>query len=227
MRVGDWSNHLLLASGSILGPEVPSGSTYRTNTTMGHYGMSCQYWRVPEMRFMHPGLNQYLTGVGSWWWRESSSCGQCIKVTEPETDRSVVLVIGDYCPECTPRQLDMNDWASRKLNDRNKALNYQKLFVERVECDWPRGVEFKLHRDSSKWHWYIIPVFLREPLISLKCRGQAAYHDKYGRWVIEFKKDLPRYGESYTVLACDSGSCFKNDITFGEERYSEVGHEEL
>lgn len=213
MKIIDWSNHLLLTAGSITGPRVPSGSTYRTNATMGHYGMSCQYWRPPEMQFMHPGLNHYLTGVGKWWWLDSRSCGQCLKVTEPQRNISVILVVADYCPECTPRQLDMNDMASKNLNAKIKPTNHQKLYVQRIVCDWSRQVEFRLHRDSSRWHWYIIPVFLKQPLISLESRERTAVHDKYGRWVIEFKTNLPEFNRPYSVYACDTHSCFKNDIT--------------
>lgn len=206
----DQTGHLLLTAGQIMSSFKPSGSTFRTNEGMGHYGMSCQYWQPPRLKYMHPGLNRYLTGVGSWWWKDSYVCGQCLEIRR--FSKNVVVVVGDYCPECTPMQLDLIDIASRKLSFHNKPENYDDIKVRKVSCDWPHKRQYYLDKGSSVYNWYIIPLFLERPLISLRAMNHSGYHDKYGRWVVAFKTLFP--SSKVKIYACDDLHCFVDSIYF-------------
>jgi hypothetical protein len=218
MKVVDHTAKLLLTQGALITKTyVDTGATFRTNENMGMYGMSCQYWQPPKLTYMHPGFNPYLTGAGSWWWRNSSACGQCLEVKRG--DAAVILVIADYCPECTPKQLDMNNYASEILNNNNRARNYLDLKVRRVSCDWGGAAinvnrYYYLDKGSSIFNWYVIPLYLERPLTSLRVYDTDAYHDKYGRWVLAFKKYKPPTEGEVELDACDSSGCFKDKQYF-------------
>lgn len=139
------------------------------------------------------------------------SCGQCLEVSR--ANRSVVIVVADYCPECSPKQLDINDMASSKLSTRNRPENYVDLQVKKVVCNWHAKRQYYLDKGSSVYNWYIIPLFLERPLKSLSVLNQSAIHDKYGRWVIGFRDKFPNFG-NVEVKACDSKSCFSDYIKF-------------
>ena len=165
---------------------------------MGHYGMSCQYWK-PPLRYMHAGDNQYLVGVGDWWWDNSDTCGQCLIVKNG--NRTVNLVIADYCPECSPKQLDINQYASAALSPRERPQNFRNLTVYKGDCVWEtRQPRIFLDQGSSMYNWYMIPLYFPRPALSVEVLGQKAYHDNYGRWVIGFKNVYPRAGYIHTVF---------------------------
>lgn len=184
MRV-DWTVGLLTAGLNGKEKILESGATFRTNHTMGHFGMSCQYWQPKYgLEYMHPGLNEYLTGVGRWWWDGSKECGRCLLI-----NKTVVVAIADYCPECTPRQLDLNDKASKKLSRRNRPENYRDLHVKIVDCKWKGKVAgVWLDKGSNVYNWYVIPLYLRQPLARVRVGFINAVHDRYGRWVVSFKR---------------------------------------
>lgn len=166
-----------------------SGATYRTNQTMGHFGMACQYWQPPALTYLHPGESVYLTGVGSYWWRDSRECGRCLLVNSGA--KYVSLVVSDYCPECSPRQLDINDNAVRLLSSKGQLQNFQKLTVMKVKCHWQDKPYFYLDKGSSVYNWYLIPLNFPQPLVRVTVLEQEAQHDKYGRWAIGFKGKFP------------------------------------
>ena len=216
MRI-DLTSHLILAAGRQFGqPTLNAGATFRTNATMGQYGMSCQFYQPPEIQYMHPGLNPYVAGVGRHWWANSKSCGQCIKITNTHNNKSGLAIIADYCPECTPRQLDLGDKVSRKLSSHDKPENYGAwLKVENVECDWQPAQQptFAVHKDSSAWHWYVIPQFLSAPLKSITIENQQASHDNYGRWVWAWR--APKPAKTYEAKICTiKDECTTTTIQF-------------
>ena len=73
---------------------IDSGATYRHSkeTDMN----ACQYWQPPNLNYMNSQYSKYITGVGSALWESSKSCGQCLEVKN--NDKTVIVVIGDYCP---------------------------------------------------------------------------------------------------------------------------------
>lgn len=164
-----------------------SGATYRTNRTMGHFGMSCQYWKE-GLRYMHPGESIILTGVGKYWWDDSKECGRCLLVRFK--DRWSSVVIADYCPECTPRQLDLNEYSTRWLLG-GQLTNLPVLSVAKFKCVWKGKPMLVLDEGSSVYTWYIIPLNFPEPLKGIQVLNQSANHDKFGRWVIAFKVKFP------------------------------------
>lgn len=159
--------------------EIITGATFRSDRVMGKYGMSCQYWKA-DLKYMSSGHSRYLTGVGQWWWDESRACGQCLLIND-----RVLVVIADYCPNCSPKQLDLNDQASASLNTRERPMNYNHLRVRKVACDWRHKAGVWKDVGSDRRVWYLIPLYLPQPLKSLKVGNTQAYHDKYGRWVVE------------------------------------------
>ena len=54
--------------------------------------------------------------------------------------------------------------------------------------------------------FYLIPVFMTEPLKTLCVDNICAYHDKYGRWVVEMHDSY--YKQSYLVKMTNSGASF-------------------
>lgn len=104
-----------------------SGATYRGRDSVAEN--SCQY---QEAKYMDSLTSPHIVGVGSWWWQHSLSCGQCLLI---RTDKKEAIgVIGDYCPGCSPRQLDLNPTLSASLSLKHKPQNYQVLHVAKVPC---------------------------------------------------------------------------------------------
>lgn len=188
-----------------------AGATFRSNTGMGGYDGSCQYWQKGLFNFADPGWNPYLVGVGSYFWNNSVACGQCLHVTNPANGNSVVVVVTDYCPPpCSSRQLDLQASSSAFLASgtstnsipyKGGPQNYASLQVRRVECDWKgEPLMYWFSTGSSAYSWYIIIAFQTIPVIDIKVEkldltdptkvigaGYNAHHDKYGRWAISFK----------------------------------------
>ena len=194
----DTTHNLLLLSLPLLGEVFKSGATYRP--TNQSFPVSCQYWQPPKLAYMNSGFNRYVVGVGKNLWRQSQSCGQCLEVTNQL--KTIIVVIADYCPPpCTPMQLDLNQEASAALNPhRSQPRNHFDLQVRLVECQWPQNLTFHLDKGSSVYNWYMIPLYVKQPLKSVMVRGQQATHDLYGRWVIGFKHKFPVCNKSIEVM---------------------------
>jgi hypothetical protein len=77
--------------------------------------------------------------------------------------------------------------------------NFNRLFVYRVECDWKsEPLHYFFDRGSSTFHWYLVIVFETVPVTRIAVekvdeqgrilvKGYVDGHDRYGRWVIQFK----------------------------------------
>jgi hypothetical protein len=146
-KINDVSSRVRLGYGKILGPRVDSGATFRGNSDMGNTIGSCQFGLLKKnMNYVDSGFNPYLVGVGSYFWKGSSSCGQCLLLRNPKNGRSVVSMITDYCPPpCTSKQLDLHVAGSAFLASGNSLNsqpyrggpeNFARLEVYPVECDW-------------------------------------------------------------------------------------------
>jgi hypothetical protein len=182
---------------------------------MGQYGMSCQFWDPPAVKYIHPGLNQYLTGVGRYWWRNSTTCGKCLDIKNTRNGKRTTVIVGDFCPECSPRQLDIVDLASAKLSSHDKPENYGSwLDITEVECNWLPEEEPKLipHKHTSPWHWYLIPTFLKQPLQNISISNTKGYHDNFGRWVWDWAK--PKKEGVFEVEMCDRKTCCRKDFHY-------------
>lgn len=175
-----------------------TGATYRPANES--YPMSCQYWQPPALTYMNSGFNRFVVGVGGKLWKGSETCGQCLEIKSQY--RVILVVIADYCPPpCTPMQLDLNPMASAALSvSKTQPRNHYNLTARKVDCHWGIEMSFYLDKGSSVYNWYMIPLYIKRPLKSVKVLGQYAYHDLYGRWVIGFKKKFPLLGSRVEIL---------------------------
>lgn len=181
---------------------------------MGRYGMSCQFWQPGLLEYLHP-THPLITGVGSWWWEESRQCHQCLKLTNKLNNLSTTVMIADYCPECTPRQLDLNDRASAKLSSRKRPENYYNLSAKLIPCSPKFPTQLFLDKGSSNFNWYIIPLHISTPFLNMSTQDKKAYHDRYGRWVFHWpkKKTTPTLITACTPELCHSFSINENNTT--------------
>jgi hypothetical protein len=207
----DWTSGLvLLASFFQNTPVLETGATYRVS--YDYWGMSCQYWDPDSgMKYMAPTENPYVTGVGSALWKGSWSCGQCLLVSYK--NRSKVVVITDYCPPpCSPNQLDLDPETSAYLANSKTPRNYKhrELTVRKVGCKWGKKPWLYLHKDSSIYVWYIIPLFFETPPFELSVLNIKASHDLYGRFVVSFSKTKPRCNTTYKILVNRKNTLFLN-----------------
>lgn len=161
-----------------------SGATYRD--TVGNEN-ACQY---NVSHFMHSGTNPHIVGVGSWWWDGSKVCGQCLRIMNVHNGKEVTGVVGDYCPECSPRQLDLSQSLSMRLNDGKKPSNCDTLLVAKVDCDWypkPQPVQYFLYPGSDNWQLYVAFMLDAQPAQAVTVNGSRGVHDLYGRWYVPLK----------------------------------------
>ena len=173
--------------------------------------MSCQFWQPGVLEYLHPTHPQVI-GVGEWWWKESRQCHQCLLLSNNLNNHTTKVLIADYCPECTPRQLDLNDKASAKLSSKNRPENYYNLTAREIPCQTINSVPL-LFRDkgSSIYHWYLIPLNIKHPLKNITLPDKnSAEHDKYGRWILHFNRSHKPY---YSATACDPISCFSINVS--------------
>ncbi|KAI3649809.1 hypothetical protein MP228_005441 [Amoeboaphelidium protococcarum] len=207
----DLSSAIRLGYGKILASKpTVTGATFRHADNMGGLDGSCMYWKNKRLNFVDPGYNPYLIGVGAALWHGSKSCGQCYLIQNPTTNRSVTVMITDYCPECSRHQLDMNAAASAFLSGgpsyldipyhpRGGPRNYNSLLTWPVECDWKgQRVGYFFDNGSSRFNWYIILYFLKVPLKDVRVESVMGNgttisvgitsHDKYGRWVVQWRR---------------------------------------
>ncbi len=192
----DWTALLLLQAISQNGNVFKTGATYRVSAD--YWGMSCQYWMPPSLLYMAPTENIYVTGVGKGLWADSKECGRCLLVKYG--NRSQIVVVADYCPACSNMQLDLSQEASAYLT-KGKVRNFAatELSVQKVGCNWGKQAKLYLHKDSSVYVWYIIPLFFSFPPRSINVLGVDAEHDKYGRFVVSFKGVKPKCDKNYPV----------------------------
>ena len=187
---------------------ISAGGTFRGHVDMGGKPGSCQLWDKAYMKYMDPGWNPYIVGVGSYFFNESLACGQCLRIRNPKNNFSIVSVITDYCPPpCGSKQLDIQLAGSaflasgNSLNDKpykGGPENYNNLEVWIVQCSWDRPMEYYFDTGSSAYHWYLIILYANEPATRIQVdavdkdnkflySGKTQGHDKFGRWVIQFK----------------------------------------
>lgn len=173
---------LLAGSSSV---KYLSGATYRVNDDWPDG--SCQFRDIMDYR-----TNPYVVGVGSWWWKHSLACGQCILIENG--NRRSWGIVADYCPECTPRQLDVSPQISRQLSPTGITQNYPTLNVSLAQCRYipSHPLRYQFYDGSSDWVWYLGVQYTSEPILALKINDQPAQHDGYGRWVVRGKRGQNR-----------------------------------
>ncbi|KAI3648574.1 hypothetical protein MP228_006428 [Amoeboaphelidium protococcarum] len=215
-----------------------SGATFRGNHDMGMHDGSCMYWKNGRLGFVHPGFNEYLVGVGSGFWDNSNSCGQCLLVYNPKNRRSVVSVITDYCPACARFQLDIHVAASAFLAGgyphnsvpyKGGPENFEHLQVKRVECDW-KGEKLSYFFDtgSNRFNWYVIISFLTVPAQKIVAENQktrekiTGKHDKYGRWVFSWKSGKGGAGNYNIWIHTRNTKVVKDVIYWNDRTFSNI-----
>jgi hypothetical protein len=203
--IRDLTSGIRLGSGKIFPNSTRAGATFRAD--MANLDGTCQLWQRRRVNLFDPGWNEYLVGVGKYFWRNGRSCSQCIHVSNPKTKRQLILVITDFCPACSDHQLDINAAASAFLaggspeNSRpynGGPENFDSLRVSRAECYWQRrSLMYYFSLGTTRFHWYVTIAFLTEPLsyVAVKRPGDSRLHpmtnDGFGRWVIEWNPVAP------------------------------------
>jgi hypothetical protein len=197
---------LQLKYGKSISSVIKIGATFRGHKDMGNTQGSCQFWQKNYLNFVDSGWNPYIIGVGRALWDDSKNCGKCALIKNPKTGFSIISIITDFCPGCTPRQIDIQLAGSAFLASGNSLNsnpyrggpeNYNNLLLEFVECDFSsHKLEYYFDTGSSAFHWYLIIMYNTIPIddinvIGLKdgkesFRGNIQGHDKFGRWVVEF-----------------------------------------
>lgn len=178
---------------------LQSGATFRGDDSVPEN--SCQFMGA---RYMDSLSSPHIVGVGKWWWLDSLACGQCIAIRAGNL--TVMGVIGDYCPGCTPRQLDLNKRLSAKLSPRGKPQNFQTLSVGLADCRYvpAQPLTLHLHRDSNPWVMYVQVLFATQPAVAIRFGAVDAWRDKYGRWVVEMHELVWRSrGYAVRVVTAD------------------------
>lgn len=186
---------------------LPAGATYRPAY---QFGMSCQFYKPPQLNYINASFNEFVIGVSPHLFRRSRACHQCLLVN------GELAIIGDLCPTCTPYQLDLNPFLSRRLNGGEKPRNYdfRELQIKRVDCAFAKNKE-RLFFDegSSRNVLYMIPLYLKRPLVSLRISdGTVGTHDTFGRWVTIHRLSLD-CRKNYVATGCYAeNDCFEQEF---------------
>lgn len=231
---------LQLKYGKSVSSTMKIGATFRGHKDMGDTQGSCQFWQKNYLNFIDSGWNPYIIGVGRGLWDDSKNCGKCALIKNPKTGFSIVSIITDFCPECSPKQIDIQLAGSAFLASGNSLNskpykggpeNYDNLELKFVECDFSsHKLEYYFDTGSSEFHWYLIVMYNSLPfddidVIGLKngkdsFRGDTKGHDKFGRWVIEFKGTAFR-GEYKLKLKIGSKT-YEDRITWNGKQHSKT-----
>lgn len=170
-----------------------AGATYRGDDSV--FDGSCQYQKAG---YMHSLDSEYLVGVGLKLWKNSTLCGQCLLLRHGNYTH--VGIIGDFCPDCSPLQLDLNPHLSAKLNG-GKKRNIMNLSIALVPCHWqPQSVRPSIfvYNSSSPWVLYLTILHAKNVAKTVSVNGIKAYHDNFGRWVAEMHQLV--YADTYVAL---------------------------
>lgn len=182
-----------------LGALLWAGATYRPAESLG---MSCQFYQPPNLNYIDAETNVFVVGVSRHLFRRSLQCHQCILINE-----TVLGIIADYCPKCTPYQLDLNPFQSKELNSkegqrRPRNYEFKELRFRRVDCAFGTFPKFYFDKGSSRKYLYLIPLFVKKPLHSVETSdGARVMHDTFGRWVTVHTPKLD-CRQNYTLTGC-------------------------
>lgn len=102
------------------------------------------------------GYSTYFTGVGPSVFAGSASCGACIQVTNPKTNKSVIVRVSDQCAGCGAGDLNLNKPAFEQIGDPFDGRI--PVTWKEVKCDnTPGNLVYQWWAGSNRW-WAAVQI---------------------------------------------------------------------